>query len=161
MINTFAYLRGELTKWISELKGPNEFNIILFGDPQAGALAPKGFVPATPDNKRRAYRLIEDASTGGKRDPAAALDAAFRSKPQAICLLAGGDFEDNQAVVDQVRRLNPDGKVKVHTVFFGSDRFMTSSAVDTLWRIADANGGTFDYLNVSRVEEALMEKPSP
>jgi hypothetical protein len=48
------------------------------------------------------------------------------------------------AVLDQVLRLNPDGKVKVHIVFFGPDWCLTTSVMDTLWRIADVNGATFD-----------------
>jgi hypothetical protein len=158
MIGSFALLRGELTKWISELDGTNEFNIILFGEPRMSALTSKELLPATRDNKRTAYQFIEDAFPGGKRDPTAALDAAFQSKPQVICLLAGGDFEDNQAVVDQVRRLNRDGKVKVHAILWGTDPLVSTTAVDALCRIADASGGTFDCVSPAWLEEALQEQ---
>jgi hypothetical protein len=158
MINNFALLRGELTKWISELEGTNEFNIILFGEPRMNALTPKGFLPATRDNKRKAYQLIEDVSIGGKRDPTAALEAAFQGKPQVICLLAGGDFEDNQAVVEQVRRLNRDGKVKVHAILWGAEPRVSTTAVDALCRIADASGGMFDCVSLAWLEEGLQEQ---
>jgi hypothetical protein len=158
MINAFALLKGELTRWVSDIKPGGEFNLIFFGEPRVSALAAKGFLAAKPEDKRRAYKFLEDVHTGGKPDPSAALEAAFRLKPQAIYLLAGGDFTENQAVLDQIAKLNPDGNVKVHTRFFGPELWLTPSAVDTLSRIAEVGGGSFDCLKASELEQALEEQ---
>jgi von Willebrand factor type A domain len=157
MLYAFAHLRGELTWGISDLERDREFNVIFFGELPTTALTEE-FLPPTPDNKIRAYRFIEDVSTGGKPDPAAALEAAFRGKPQAIYLVAGGDFTENSAVLDQVKKLNQGAKVKIHTIFLGSNRFLTPSAMHTLWCIADGSGGTFDCLSTSDLEEGALKE---
>jgi hypothetical protein len=150
MINVFAHLRGELTRWISSLKQGQEFNIVLFGKPRVSALSSRGLLPANPDNQRKAYKFLEDeVSTGGERDPAAALEIAFRNMPEVVYLLTSGDFTDNEAVLAQVRKLNADRKIRVHTASIVTVYGYTPTMLlDLLYTISTESGGTFDNVDL-------------
>jgi hypothetical protein len=118
----------------------------------------QGLLMATPENKKRAYDLIESLSTGGPSDPFSALQLAFQQKPELIYLLTDGDFEGglnpgNQAVVDFCAKNVRDGKIKINTIAFQARPRSAEEAalvaredaefVRALKAIAGSSGGKF------------------
>ena len=149
MMNKMVSLKNELKKAIDVLKPIQAFNIVFFQRDQYDALG-KSLVMATPDNKRRAYDYLDQVSGQGETDPIPGLELAFKQKPQLIYLLTDGDFPDNNAVIQRIKELNKDKKVKINTIAFvdkgGSQDSLTQSFVNVLKQIAADNGGMFKFV---------------
>jgi len=154
MINTFGSLKAELVKAVSALKAVRGFNIVFFQDEKAAAFAPD-LVFATPENKRKADKWLDTVTTTGTTNPIPGLEQAFRSKPQLIYLLTDGDFPDNEAVKQAIRRLNKDKQTKINTILFTSGDAAddaSESLVSLMKSIAKDSGGVF-----SRVKESDLK----
>jgi hypothetical protein len=147
MIQTFSSLKAELTKAVTTLKGIQGFNIVFFQDEKAASMDPGGgLVLATPENKKKAFTFLEDASTSGTTNPVPGLELAFKAKPQLIYLLTDADFPDNAAVLATIRRLNAGKQTKVNTIAFTSGHSsdeLSAGFIDLMKTIAQENGGTF------------------
>lgn len=169
MVNIQATLRQELKTSISGLKPVQFFNIFFFEKSGFQVFSKSNLVPATPENKRLAtagdeswidqkYQATESA------DPIPAFRAAFAQDPELIFILTDGFEEVTRGGVlakrarDEIRRLNPDKKVKVNTILVRSDRSGTAiqlqeqqdevrALTEILRTIAEENGGRFKVVS--------------
>jgi hypothetical protein len=143
----YQLVKGELKKAIDVLKPIQQFAVIFFQDENFEAVDKKTLIPATGQNKRKAYDFLEAMSIRGQTNPLPAIEAAFAMKPQLIYLLSDGEF-DNLVSYDQVlariAELNKDKSVRINTILFG-DR--DKRAEETLRRMAQENGGRFNYVS--------------
>lgn len=143
MTARFDELRDELAGSIGNLAPVQRFNVFFFQDGKAATIDPANLLPATSQNKRLAGTFLADATTSGTTDPIPAIDAALRQKPQVMFLLTDGDFPDNAAVLEFIRRKNADRATTIHTIAFLE---RDESYEQVLRTIAQENGGTFKYV---------------
>jgi hypothetical protein len=106
-------------------------------------LSKPGPLPATDRNKRAFGKFLEDVTTTGTSDPLPGIRLAMKQKPDVIYLLTDGDFPNNNAVLEEVRKLNADKKVKINTIAFVNDKDTDVDFVELLAKIAKESGGTF------------------
>jgi hypothetical protein len=149
MINKFALLRAELTKAIDNLKPGQSFNIVFFFDgPKAASINNlESLLLATPENKRKAYKFMEDFSTTGQTDPLPGIRLAFKMQPQLIYFLSDGEFNNlvpYVQVVAEIDKLNKDRKTRVNTIQFGT---YDKQAEGVLRLIASEHGGAFRFIS--------------
>ena len=144
MLGKMAAFKNELQKAVEGLEPVQSFNIVFFQDQRCAALDNSSMVPATPDNKGKAYYFLDDVTTTKVTDPMPGLTLAFGQHPQLVYLLTDGDFPDNKAVEAKINELNRDHKTKVNTIAYHSgngdpdDEF-----VAVLQQIAKENGGSY------------------
>ena len=150
MLNLFDILRMELRKAIDGLKPVQAFDIIFFSEDKFKALD-KQLLLAVPENKRKAYDFLETTSPHGSTDPIPGLQLAFKAGPQLIYMLTDGEFNNNAAIIEEIRKLNKDGRVKINTIAFGNDASESFHAF--LQQIAKENGGTYKW-----VKEADLQR---
>ena len=153
MINTFGSLKAELVKAISRLKSVQGFNIVFFQDEKCTALD-QNLLFATPENKRRAFKWLDEQTTTGTTNPIPGIELAFKNKPQLIYLLTDADFPDNNAVREAVKRMNTTKQTRVNTIIFvgEGDDDVTSTFVDLMKEVAKDNGGVY-----ARVKESDLQ----
>jgi hypothetical protein len=142
MMNKFDTLRQELRKAVDGLKGGQAFDIIFFSADRYVALDAQ-LLLALPEAKRKAYDFLDKTAPHDSSDPIPGLRAAFATKPELIYMLTDGDFPNNAQVLEELRKLNKDKKVKINTIAF-MDRGEEYEKL--LKQIADENGGTFKFV---------------
>jgi hypothetical protein len=147
----FDLLKQEITKAVDQLKPIQRYNVIFFQEGAAVSVA-QTLLPAIPSNKVKTYDFLKKVSLGANSDPISGLQLAFRQKPQLIFLLTDGAFADNQAVIDEIAKLNADKSVHVNTIAFFSGSSSDSDRIaceNVLRTIAADNGGKFTTVMVS------------
>jgi len=82
--------------------------------------------------------------------PIPGLRAAFAAEPQLIYLLTDGDFPNNTAVLEEIRKLNAARRVKINTIAFMDHG---EEYERTLKQIADENGGVFRFVGEGELEK--------
>jgi hypothetical protein len=143
MMNKFDTLRNELRKACDSLKPVQAFDIIFFSEDKFIALD-RELLLAVPETKRKAYDFLDKTAPHGSSDPIPGIQAAFKAGPQLIYMLTDGDFPNNQQVIEEIRKLNKDKRVKINTIAF-MDR---GEAYEKLLKqIADENGGLFKFVS--------------
>jgi len=143
MMNKFDTLRQELRKAADGLKQAQAFDIIFFSEDNYIALD-KQLLLAVPEVKRKAYEFLDKTAPHGSSDPIPGLKAAFATQPQLIYILTDGDFPNNAQVLEELRKLNKDKKVKINTIAF-MDRGEEYEKL--LKQIAEENGGLFKFVS--------------
>jgi len=146
MTDSFEIVKLELRRSIGELDEEAQFHVIFYSGGPGVEMPTRRLVHATDRNKDLAFEFIDAVVAAGGTDPSQALDRAFASRPNLIYLLTDGEFD--RAVVDQVKRRNADGKVKVYTI-----GFLYRRDDPVLIDIARQNGGQYKFIS----EEALAE----
>ncbi|MDB5321118.1 MAG: hypothetical protein JWN40_2749 [Phycisphaerales bacterium] len=149
MMNKFDTLRQELRKAADTLKPIQSFDIIFFSEDSFVALD-KQLMLATPEVKRKAYDFLDKTAPHGSSDPIPGLKAAFATQPQLIYMLTDGDFPNNAQMLEELRKLNKDKKVKINTIAF-MDRGEEYEKL--LKQIADENGGLFKFVSDSELQK--------
>jgi hypothetical protein len=149
MMNKFDTLRQELRKAADGLKPIQSFDIIFFSEDTFVALD-KQLMLATPEVKRKAYDFLEKTAPHGSSDPIPGLKAAFAAQPQLIYMLTDGDFPNNAQLLEELRKLNKDKKVKINTIAF-MDRGEEYEKL--LKQIADENGGLFKFVSDTELQK--------
>jgi HEAT repeat protein len=130
--------KKELLKVLGQLGKDAQVNLIFFDD----RLEPwrKTLVPIKP-NLKEAQALVAKVAPRGSTNIFDALDAAFAHKEaDTIYLLSDGDptngrIIDPDDILREVRRMNRMRQIVIHTISFGSSRFMKA--------LADQNGGQY------------------
>lgn len=143
MMNKFDTLRQELRKAADTLKPIQSFDIIFFSEDNYLALD-KNLLLATPEAKRKAYEFLDKTAPHGSSDPIPGLKACFATQPQLIYMLTDGDFPNNNQVIEEIRRLNKDRKVKINTIAFAE---RGEQYEKMLKQISDENGGLFKFVS--------------
>src|SRR5204863_151314 len=102
-----------------------------------------GLLFATPDNKRKAFKWLDEQTTTGTTNPIPGLELAFKAKPQLIYLLTDADFPDNNAVKTAIARLNKAKQTRINTIVFvpGDGDDGSAGFVELMKQIASDNGG--------------------
>jgi hypothetical protein len=138
-----------LRKAADGLKPIQAFDIIFFSEDTFVALD-KQLMLATPEVKRKAYDFLDKTAPHGSSDPIPGLRAAFSTQPQLIYMLTDGDFPNNAQLLEEIRKLNMDKKVKINTIAF-MDRGEEYEKL--LKQIADDNGGLFKFVSDSELQK--------
>jgi hypothetical protein len=141
----FDLLKIELKKAVDVLVPIQAFNIIFFQEGDAASLS-KTLVVANPVNKQKAYQYLQEVRERALSDPIKALKLAFSQQPQLMYVLTDGAFDDNDAVIAEIRKLNASKKTKINTIAFFSPDQQTAerkACEDVLRAIASENGGLF------------------
>jgi hypothetical protein len=150
MMEKMEALKKELSKTVEALHPFQKFSITFFQNDKPTVID-KDLILAKPENKRKAEAFIADVSTNGSIDPIPGLDIAFHQRPQLVYLLTDGDFPNNDAVVQEIHKLDPDRRVKVNTIAFTDSSDHDMDYIKLLQQLAKDSGGTFRHVN----EEAL------
>jgi hypothetical protein len=150
MMTKFDTLRQELRKAADGLKPIQSFDIIFFSEDNFVALDNKSLLLATPETKRKAYDFLDKTAPHGSSDPIPGLRAAFATQPQLIYMLTDGDFPNNNQVLEELRKLNKDKKVKINTIAF-MDRGEEYQKL--LKQIADEHGGLFKFVSYTELQK--------
>jgi hypothetical protein len=142
----FDLLKIELKKAVDMLVPSQAFNIAFFQKGAAEPLSKQAMLVANPANKTKAYQWLADMTVASNSDPIPSLKLVFSQKPQLMYLLTDGAFDDNDAVIAEIKRLNPQKQTRINTIaFFSPDAPASDRKVceDVLRRIAEENGGRF------------------
>ncbi|HVT90214.1 MAG TPA: hypothetical protein VHD56_15285 [Tepidisphaeraceae bacterium] len=141
MLGVIPRVRQELQKAISVLRPIQSFNVIIFADEDVTALSRNALTMATPENKRKALDLSEKMYAAGATDPLPAIRMAFEQKPELIYILTDGfdQVVSFDSVINEIRKLNADKKVKVNTILVRSSGYPELEKVVRI--IASENGG--------------------
>lgn len=130
--------KKELLRVLSQLGPSAQVNLIFFDD----RIEPwrKGLVPIKP-NLREAQALVAKVAPRGQTNIFDAIDFAFSHKEaDTLYLLSDGDPTNGRVIepddiLREVRKLNRLRQIVIHTISFGSSRFMKA--------LADQNGGQY------------------
>jgi hypothetical protein len=154
MINKMATLKDELNKAVVGLKPIQSFDIIFYQDVKVEPFQPT-LVPATPESKRRAGTYLEGVTATGTTDPIPALTKALQLKPQLLYFLTdAADFPDPQALLDTIKKYNPDRKIKINTILFVENKAEHEKNADSeglMKGIAKDNGGNFRWVEMDNI----------
>ena len=145
MTDSLVSVQHELKRSLRELGPDKQFHVIFYSSGPALEMPARRLVTATEENKRRAFAFIDEIRAAGETDPSDALQRAFAVGPDTIFLLTDGEFD--RAVVGQVKRANPAGKVSVHTI-----AFLYQAGVKVLQEIAAQNRGDFRFVSAQDLE---------
>jgi hypothetical protein len=158
MLAKMPALKNELANVIhNNLKPIQQFNVIFFQEGRGGAtaLSNDSLLFATPDNKRKFDEFLQGVGTRGETDPLPGIDLAFRNHPNLVYLLTDGEFPNNPAVLERIRKLNADHKTKLNTIAFTNDEDRKHN-LDVRFKkfleeLAKENGGTFKDVNADEL----------
>jgi hypothetical protein len=142
----FDLLKIELKKAVDMLVPSQAFNICFFQKGAAEPFSKQSMQTANPANKARAYQWLADMTVASNSDPIPTLKLVFGQKPDLMYLLTDGAFDDNNAVIAEIKRLNARKETRINTIaFFSPDAPASDRKVceDVLRRIAEENGGRF------------------
>jgi hypothetical protein len=142
-------VKERLKQTIEQLSPDQRFHVIFWGAGPAEEM-PGGMAPATPENKSAAAEFIDPIVPRGANDPEYGLRAAFASQPDAIYLLAYGEFD--RAIAQLVGTLNEGGKVTVNVVHVVTPGNKADAGAEPLVRgIAENHGGAFVAVSRDRL----------
>ncbi|MEO6435835.1 MAG: hypothetical protein ABIP55_08745, partial [Tepidisphaeraceae bacterium] len=142
----FDLLKIELKKAVDKLIANQAFNICFFQKGGSDPFSKQSLVMANGNNKSKAYEWLQQLTVASNSNPIPSLKLVFSQKPQLIYLLTDGAFDDNDAVIGEIRRLNAEKKSKINTIAFFSPEAPASDrkvCEDVLRAIASENGGQF------------------
>ncbi|HET6442147.1 MAG TPA: VWA domain-containing protein [Phycisphaerae bacterium] len=145
MTDSMDYVKFEVKQAIGELGEANEFHVIFYSSGPPVEMPTRRLVEATERNKQLAFEFIDGVIPQGKTDPSKALERAFAVKPERIYLLTDGEFD--RAIIDLVKRLNPDKQVAVHTI-----GFLYKLSEEVLKEVARENGGEYRFVSEKDLE---------
>jgi hypothetical protein len=154
MIDKFSSLKQELAKAIEGLRPVQQFSIVFFADEKAQTFEGGALVNATPENKRKANKWLDDLTTTGTSNPIPGLEIAFKGKPELMYILTDGDFPNNNDVIAKISQLNSGKRTRINSIaFVTNDNDETSeSFIKFLTTIADGNGGKFKRVAQDQLE---------
>jgi uncharacterized protein with von Willebrand factor type A (vWA) domain len=148
MMTKFDTLRKQIWGAVEALKPDQTFGLFFFSED--GFLGfDRKLVEPTAANKRKVLDFLGKTAPHGSSNPIPGIKAAFAAKPAMIYIVTDGDFPNNNEVLETLRKLNADKKVKVNTIAF-IDR--DESYEKFLKQLADENGGQFKYVGDRDVE---------
>ena len=112
--------KKELKRSIKELGSKQSFSVYFFATDSFPMFFPQSNptpLAATPDNKLKVFRWIDNFDESGGTEPESSLLAALQLEPDAIYLLTDGAFLNS--TIDTVSRANVDSKA-IHAIGFNS-----------------------------------------
>jgi len=154
MQETFDFVRDELLRDIGEMSPTQDFHVIFFAQRGQPPLEnkPRRLVKATDRNKDEVAEFISEIFVSGAvTDPTLAMKRAFavlsgaerKLKGKLIYLLTDGEFYDNRAVVEELRKLNKSKDVRIYTILH---QHQDPEAEKVLQTIAKEHKGKFKFV---------------
>jgi ABC-type Fe3+-hydroxamate transport system substrate-binding protein len=134
--DSMMFAKLELKRSIAALKPEQRFTVIFMSGGPPVEMAPKGFVPASQENKAKAADFIDGIVPTGPTSPGPALERALELKPEVIYVLTDGALD--KKILDQVAKLNRDKAVRIHAI-----QFLYDSGNNLMRDLAKDNGGRF------------------
>ena len=107
----------------------------------AEALPANAMLAAVPQNIQFAERWVQNRAFGNNTNPMPALRFTFNLKPDTVWLLTDGQFGNDYAVVNQIRKANPNKKIRINTL-----AIMNRDGEPVLKQIASENDGTYRFV---------------
>jgi len=145
MTDLIDYVKFKLNRSIAELnEEEHEFHVIFYSSGPPVEMPTRRLVRATRHNKALAGEFIDGIVPQGETDPVESIKRAFAVRPDVIYLLTDDEFD--RSVVDLVKRLNADKRVKVNTISF----LYGPHAV--LKEMAEQTGGTYTFVSEADLE---------
>jgi len=138
--NYLDIAKREIQRSVRALEPGARFHVIFFADAKETAEMPGGKLQwATETNRRQCADWLKTVGFGAGTEPAGALRAAIKLKPDAIFLLCDGRFSED--VVKEIARFNRASGVPIHTL-----AFVDRSGEKILQDLAKQNGGVYRYV---------------
>lgn len=159
MRDGFKILKAKeaLKKALGELRPEDTFNIIAFT--RETELFESDAVSATPDNIRRAKDYVDAIKIGAGTNISGALDLALRMSGISFIYVMS-DGEPNGGIEDfgKLRKFIHEKNtrnIRITTLALGlGEKF---PGMRLLKAIADENGGTYDYINMTKIKKPAGE----
>jgi Ca-activated chloride channel family protein len=142
----FDLLKQQIRVAVENLRPEQSFNIILFRKGVPRPLSARELLAADEKNKAEAYAWLAAQDVASISDPIPSLRLAFAQGPEVIYLLTDGGFDNNDAVIQQIARMNAEKRTCVHTIAFLSPDAPAAErekCARVLGKIASENGGRF------------------
>jgi hypothetical protein len=144
MTDSIDYLKYEMKRCIGQLTEKDLFDVLFMSSGPPVEMPTRKLVPATDKNKKLAFEFIDDTVAAGETSPEGSLKRAFELEPEVIYCITDGEFD--RGVVDLVKQLNAEKKVKVHTIGFLYPKPETDAG-KILKQIAADSGGTYTFVS--------------
>ena len=138
--NRFPRAKAELIRVLRALPQNARFMIYFF-DEGAEALPANAMLAAVPQNIQFAERWVQNRAFGNNTNPMPALRFTFNLKPDTVWLLTDGQFGNDEVVVNQIRKANPNKKIRINTL-----ALMDRRGESVLKQIASDSGGTYRFV---------------
>jgi hypothetical protein len=116
----------------------------------------RGIIIADPACKALANQWIAEVTVANNSDPLSGIRFGLSQQPLLMYLLTDGAFNNNDAVIAEIRRLNARKQTRINTIAVfltdapASDRMVCE---DVLRRIAQENGGRFKVVLTSELTQ--------
>ena len=136
----FTKAKLELIKTLRALPKNSRFMIYFF-DEGSEQMPVNNMMAAVPGNISWAEDWVKSVGIGGGTDPRQALKSGFSLKPDTLWLLTDGEFDNESAVLAQIRSANPKDRVRINTL-----AIMDRGGERVLKQIARENDGTYRFV---------------
>jgi von Willebrand factor type A domain len=150
MMSSFDSLRVQLRQAVTNLRLPQQFDIVFINEHNPPPLAPT-LLFVTPENKRKAQEYVDTMAPRGGTNPLPALEKAFGLQPELIYFLVDpSDFPDKKAVLDLVNAKAAGGKIKMNIIAFeGNDPENNKFLQD----LAKSTGGVYRFVTSKDLQQ--------
>lgn len=154
----FAAARKELLASLDRLPAEASFQVIAYNR-GAEPLRPGGrvgLIPASPEMKRQARRLLESLRAEGGTDHLAALKRGLLLQPDVLFFLSDADDLTGEQI-QAISRFNR-GRTIIHTVAVTASP--RADAENPLRELARANGGMFRMVDLEHEADNIARRAS-
>ena len=150
MLDSFDFLRQEVNNSVRKMIPAQRFSVIMYSETVDQTFPKDGtqLIPAVGDTKRELDNWLSSVKAQGENDDlldpfVAAMKRAMAMspQPQVVYLLTDGNFDPR--LVDEIRKMNPNKKVRINTIAFVK---ITREAEENLKKIAHENGGKYKFV---------------
>lgn len=137
----FDDIRCAIRKTIDQLQPSQFFNVVFMQEDAVRPISAQ-LLAATPENKRRAYALMDSYDACGPVDPMLAVKAAFALKPQLIYFATDpGCWPYLEDIIAEIRQLETGSHARINAIHIG---FSSQEIEETvLKQMAQISGGMF------------------
>jgi len=148
MQSVFPTLRSSVNRSIGLLEANQSFNVVFFSGDTVTPFAKAGVVPATSESKESVADWMARISPKQGTNPFGAIQKAFSCSPDVINVYTDGfdQVDSANAITAEFAKLNSRKRVKVNCFLLSNDPTRNKSLVQSLEKIANDNGGTFEIV---------------
>lgn len=145
MSNSFDMVRQEIVNSIGDLEKEQKFHLVFFANGKPMENKANKLVNATDANKTTAERFAVTVTPRGTTDHVAGVRRAMEllggcEGGNCLFLVTDGPLKDGDKVLDAIKYLNKDKKVRIYTVLLGNK---SEDAAKMFGDIASDSGGEF------------------
>ena len=149
-LGVLALATDEFQRALAALQSVHHFQIVAYNHERVFFGNTEKLVPATDENKQLVGKFMRGLAAFGATVHFSAIMSALNRSPDVVFLLTDGDPSLSDAQLVQIRR-RAGGTTTIHCLQFGNrpwdgeDNFMQ--------RMARDNGGSYRYIDVTRLPE--------